>query len=112
MPPRERLHAAAQVRLDAMLSGGALAEIASLAARHLPPDLPIMKALGVPPLIAHLEGRLSLAEARTATLHATRQYQKRQSTWARSRQSQSGWPILTSQNEKLGLNILTKDIAS
>lgn len=95
MPPRAALHAAAEARLDAMLSQGAQDEVARLAARRLAPDLPIMKALGVPPLIAHLEGRLSLAEARTATLHATRQYQKRQSTWARSRQSQLGWPLLT-----------------
>lgn len=95
MPPRAALHAAAEARLDAMLSQGAQDEVARLAARRLARDLPIMKALGVPPLIAHLEGRLSRADARTATLHATRQYQKRQSTWARSRQSQLGWPLLT-----------------
>jgi len=106
MPPRAQLHAAAEARLDAMLKGGALAEVTSLAARRLPPDRPIMKALGVPPLIAYLEGRLSLAEARAATRHATRQYQKRQSTWARSRQSQSGWPLLSTPDPKAALAFL------
>lgn len=93
LPPRPQLHAAAEARLATMLADGALAEVATLAARNLPPDLPVMKALGVPPLLAHLRGALTLAEASTATLHATRQYQKRQSTWARGRLT--GWPILT-----------------
>lgn len=95
MPPRPLLHAAAEARLDIMLSAGAQDEVASLAARRLAPDLPIMKALGVAPLMAHLAGEISLAQARSRILHTTRQYQKRQSTWARSRQSQLGWPQLS-----------------
>lgn len=106
MPPRAALHAAAEARLGAMLSQGAQDEVARLAARRLAPDLPIMKALGVPPLIAHLEGRLSRADARIATLHATRQYQKRQSTWARSHQSQLGWPLLTTPDAETALRQL------
>ncbi len=86
LPPRPALHAAAEQRLDAMLAGGALDEVAALMARQLPPDRPVLAALGVAPLAAHLAGAISLAEARVRTLFATRQYQKRQTTWARGRQ--------------------------
>jgi tRNA dimethylallyltransferase len=44
-----------------------------------------MRALGVPELIAHLEGRLALAEAARRAKAATRQYVKRQATWFRHR---------------------------
>lgn len=92
MPARDVLHRAAEKRLEAMLAGGALDEVRRLAARGLPADRPVMKALGVPPLLAHLRGETGLEAARAATLHATRQYQKRQGTWARGRLT--GWPVL------------------
>ncbi len=81
--PRPVLHARAESRLAAMLAGGALAEVAALLALGLPADAPVRKALAVPQLAAHLAGRCSLAEATAAALAATRQYQKRQQTWAR-----------------------------
>ncbi len=42
-----------------------------------------MKAIGVPELIAHLKGELTLAEAATKAKTATRNYIKRQLTWWR-----------------------------
>ncbi len=81
--PRAALHARAQARLQAMMAGGALAEVAALLALGLPGDAPVMKALAVPQLAAHLAGTLSLHGAVAQALIATRQYQKRQSTWAR-----------------------------
>jgi tRNA dimethylallyltransferase len=81
--PRPELHARAEARLDAMLAGGALAEVARLVARGLPADRPVLRALGVPELASVLAGSMDLAAARAAILHATRQYQKRQQTWAR-----------------------------
>lgn len=90
--PRAALHARAGSRLAAMLAAGALEEVAALVARGLPAELPVMKALAVPQLAAHLAGRLSLADAMGAALAATRQYQKRQQTWARHQFPQ--WPRL------------------
>lgn len=81
--PRAELHARAATRLEAMLADGALDEVAALLALQLPVDAPVMKALAVPQLAAHLAGRLSLDTAMTEALFATRQYQKRQSTWTR-----------------------------
>jgi tRNA dimethylallyltransferase len=81
LPPRDSLYAACNSRFDAMMAAGALEEVARLAARRLPPALPVMKALGVPPLLAHLEGRLPLADAIEAAKLETRRYAKRQLTW-------------------------------
>ncbi|WP_374333936.1 tRNA (adenosine(37)-N6)-dimethylallyltransferase MiaA [Aestuariivirga sp.] len=79
--PREELHARAEARFDRMLEAGALDEARAL--RHLDPMLPAMKAIGLPELIAHLEGALTLAEAASRARAATRQYIKRQLTWWR-----------------------------
>jgi tRNA dimethylallyltransferase len=46
-------------------------------------ELPAARALGVPHLIAHLEGRLSLEDAVAQAVAETRRYAKRQMTWFR-----------------------------
>ena len=56
-PERDELYARIDARFDAMLTAGALEEVAALAARRLDPLLPAMKAHGVPALIRHLRGR-------------------------------------------------------
>jgi tRNA dimethylallyltransferase len=83
MPPREWLYAACETRFVRMIEAGALAEVAALADRRLDPDLPAMKALGVPELLHHLHGELSLEGAVEAGQRRTRQYAKRQMTWFR-----------------------------
>ena len=66
-----------------MMSRGALAEVETLRRRKLDPALPVMRAHGVPHLVAHLDGRLPLAEAVRLGKNDTRQYAKRQFTFAR-----------------------------
>ncbi len=83
-PPRADLHARCDARFDLMLAAGALAEVKSLRARALAPDLPAMKALGVPELMAFLAGEVSLEAAKAAAQMATRRYAKRQGTWFRN----------------------------
>jgi tRNA dimethylallyltransferase len=83
MPPRDRLYRACNERFAAMIAGGALAEAAALFARRLDPDLPAMKAIGLPELFAHLRGELPLTAAVAAGQRATRHYAKRQITWLR-----------------------------
>lgn len=70
-------------RFTAMIAAGALAEVEALARRKLDPALPVMRAHGVPGLIAHLQGRLSLTEAIAKGQADTRAYAKRQETWFR-----------------------------
>jgi len=83
MPPREALYAACDARLQLMLEQGALAEAAALAGRGLDSDLPAMKAVGLPELLAHLRGETTLADATVAAQRATRRFAKRQITWFR-----------------------------
>jgi tRNA dimethylallyltransferase len=91
-PDRAARWAAAAARLDAMIVAGALAEVEALVARRLGPELPVMKALGVGPLSAHLRGHVTLDAALAQTLATTRQYQKRQMTWIRGRLGD--WPVV------------------
>ena len=82
-PDRAELGQRIDARFDAMLARGALDEVAALMQRRLDPALPVMRAHGVPHLIAHLEGRLTLDEAASRSKLDTRHYAKRQFTWAR-----------------------------
>jgi tRNA dimethylallyltransferase len=83
LPPRDALYAACDGRLQAMIAAGALDEVAGLLARGLSPERPIMKAVGVPELAAHLTGTLDLPAAIGLAQQATRRYAKRQYTWFR-----------------------------
>lgn len=47
--------------------------------------LPAMKALGVPELLAFVEGKCSLDEASAQAKLHTRQYAKRQMTWFKNK---------------------------
>ncbi len=82
-PPRDALRSAISYRFAAMLQAGALAEVAALLDQDLDPALPGMRAHGVPELSAHLRGEISLAEAASRAIAATRRYTKRQTTWFR-----------------------------
>lgn len=82
-PERDELYARIDARFDAMLGAGALKEVERLAARNLDPQLPAMKAHGVPALIRHLRGEFSLEEAASIGRADTRRYAKRQFTWFR-----------------------------
>jgi len=82
-PPRETLYARCDARLDLMLEAGALAEVERLAALRLDPGLPAMRALGIRPLLAHIQGMLTLNAALADAKTETRRYAKRQLTWAR-----------------------------
>jgi tRNA dimethylallyltransferase len=90
-PDRDELYARIDARFEAMLAAGALEEVADLAARHLDPLLPAMKAHGVPALIRHLKGEITLEEAATIARADTRHYAKRQFTWFRHQLSEFEW---------------------
>jgi tRNA dimethylallyltransferase len=74
-----------------MLDAGALDEVRALAAHHLDPTLPAMKAHGVPWLIRHLNGEMSLEDAAAGGVMDTRRYAKRQLTWFRNQLPDWPW---------------------
>ncbi len=83
LPPRADLHVRIEQRLQTMIDAGALDELDVLRSKNLSPDLPLMKAVAVPELLAHLEGKLDLTTAIRRASAKTRQYAKRQMTWLR-----------------------------
>ncbi|MGX9350243.1 tRNA (adenosine(37)-N6)-dimethylallyltransferase MiaA [Shimia sp. W99] len=71
-------------RFDLMLEHGALDEARANLATWNPAHLSA-KAIGAPELVAHLQGALTLDDARMQATVATRQFAKRQRTWFRSK---------------------------
>ncbi len=92
-PDRDTLHGRIDARFDAMMASGACDEVRALAARKLDPTLPAMKAHGVPWLIRHLDGEVTLDEAVAHAKLETRQYTKRQATWFRNQLPQFEWVV-------------------
>ena len=90
-PERDDLLGRIDARFDAMMAAGALEEVRTLAARKLAPDLPAMKAHGVPWLVRHLEGEIKLDRAVAEAKRNTRQYTKRQGTWFRNQLPDFAW---------------------
>jgi tRNA dimethylallyltransferase len=90
-PDRQALNAVIAGRFQAMLESGALEEVVALAARKLDPALPVMRAHGVPHLVAHLAGDLSLEAAAARAILDTSHYAKRQFTWARHQMPEFAW---------------------
>ena len=73
-----------------MMANGAPEEVAALRDRRLDPALPVMRAIGVNPLIQYLGGEIELDAAVAAIKQATRNYAKRQRTWLRHQLSLGG----------------------
>jgi len=71
-------------RFDQMIEAGAIEEARAIEALRLDPSLPAMRAVGLPPLLAHVHGEIALSEAAAQAKTATRNYAKRQLTWIRN----------------------------
>lgn len=85
-PPRDALYKRINHRLDIMLKHGVLDEIRNFKQKHIPrmPDdaaMPILKAVGLQPLMAAVAGEKPLDLAVGEAKRDTRHYAKRQYTW-------------------------------
>ena len=80
-PHRPRLYQRIDRRFQGMMMQGAMGEAEALVERNLPPDLPAMKAHGMPWLAAFVRGDISAEEAAENAQRDTRRYAKRQFTW-------------------------------
>jgi tRNA dimethylallyltransferase len=90
-PERQWVYDRCDARFEAMLDNGAIAEVETLLARGLDPELPVMRAIGVPEIAAWLAGEIEADAVVAAGSQATRNYAKRQFTWFR-RQPPPEWP--------------------
>jgi tRNA dimethylallyltransferase len=103
-PDRAWLRARIDARFAAMVETGALAEAEALMRRGLDPALPVMRAHGVPGLIAHLRGEATLDEAIAKGAGDTRAYAKRQFTWFRHQMP--GWTWVAPEEARHQLTLL------
>jgi tRNA dimethylallyltransferase len=81
LPPRDWLYGRCDERFARMFDEGAVEEVELLLAGNLNPNLPILRAIGVPAIAAYLRGELTRDQAIAAGQQATRRYAKRQYTW-------------------------------
>ncbi|MEO0591474.1 MAG: tRNA (adenosine(37)-N6)-dimethylallyltransferase MiaA [Pseudomonadota bacterium] len=104
LPPREWLYERCDQRFEVMLDNGAVEEVEALLARDLDPELPVMRAIGVPEIAALLREEATREETLEAGAQATRNYAKRQYTWFR-RQTEPDWPRITSAIESDNIDL-------
>jgi tRNA dimethylallyltransferase len=82
--PKDWLTPRIEKRFNLMLDAGALDEAEAMLPTWDPAHLS-SKAIGAPELIAHIQGKMSLAQAREEAIIGSRRYAKRQRTWFRAR---------------------------
>ncbi len=102
--PRQFLYSRINDRFAGMVESGALREAGKIRNRGIPETSPAMKALGLRPLIDHLEGGLTLEAAIKEAQKLTRQYAKRQLTWFKNQFE--GWCWLDAQRDDLKDQVL------
>jgi tRNA dimethylallyltransferase len=98
LPSRDWLYARCNDRFAHMMRHGAIEEVKALLSRHLHPNLPIMRAIGVREIAGYLDSGTTLEEAIEAGQQATRRYAKRQYTWF-AHQPPPDWPRFEEQLE-------------
>ncbi|HYV19177.1 MAG TPA: tRNA (adenosine(37)-N6)-dimethylallyltransferase MiaA [Verrucomicrobiae bacterium] len=81
---RRRLYERIDARADGFFARGLLEETRGLLARGVRRDANAFKAIGSREALAHLDGTMTLDEARAETRLRTRRYAKRQWTWFRN----------------------------
>jgi len=89
LPDRQALYRRINQRFATMLGQGAGEEVAEVAARTreqglYPLELPLAQALGFKELLATQEAGIALAQAQDRASQVSRNYAKRQLTWARN----------------------------
>jgi tRNA dimethylallyltransferase len=82
---REELIKRISLRTVKMLQKGAIEEVKKLSTKKIKKDFSVNKVIGVNELRQYLKKQMTLYEVRKLISIRTRQYAKRQATWARSR---------------------------
>lgn len=81
---RKKLYKQCEKRFDMMLDNGAIEEVERLNYAKINPELPAMKALGVPEILKLIRGEWELDMVVENAKRSTRRYAKRQMTWFRN----------------------------
>jgi len=81
--PREILASRIEARLKRMLKSGWLEETEKVLKQKYPPDCPGLQSIGYPEIISYLNKKISYTEMTEQIFVSSKQYAKRQQTWAR-----------------------------
>ena len=82
---REELIKRISIRSNKMMEVGAIKEVKKFIKSKVKKDLSVNKVIGIDELTQYLEKKINLDQAKELITIKTRQYAKRQATWARSR---------------------------
>ncbi len=106
---RSDLHTRIELRFDAMLAAGLLAEVRRFFERSdLTAEHPSMRAVGYRQIWRYLAGHCALSEARDQAIAATRQLAKRQLTWLRRREHAQWFDSMHSDVARALMNALSQ----
>jgi len=94
--PRELLHKKIEKRVNKMFSEGAVEEVKKFYKMKINEELSSNKIIGIKEISDYLQGEITLIKARELIIQKTRQYAKRQFTWARGHMK--SWEMIYSPN--------------
>ena len=94
--PRELLHKNIENRVEKMIKEGAIRETKKFFNIKINKELSSNKIIGLKEIKDYLDGKISLIDAKELIAQKTRQYAKRQFTWARGHMK--SWDMIYSAN--------------
>ena len=94
--PRELLHEKIEKRVEKMFNDGAIDEVKKFYNMKVNKELSSNKIIGIKEIKDYLQGKITLIKAQELIAQKTRQYAKRQFTWARGHMK--SWEMIYSPN--------------
>ena len=94
--PRELLHKKIEKRVDKMFNDGAIEEVKKFYKMKVNKEQSSNKIIGIKEIKDYLRGKITLTKAKELIIQKTRQYAKRQFTWARGHMK--SWEMIYSSD--------------
>ena len=94
--PRELLHKKIEKRVEKMFNDGAVDEVKKFYKMKVNKELSSNKIIGIKEIRDYLQGKITLIKTKELITQKTRQYAKRQFTWARGHMK--SWEMIYSPN--------------
>ena len=94
--PKDLLHTKVEKRVEKMFSDGVVSEVKNFVKMKVKVDLSPNKIIGVKEINDYLKGKVTLVKAKELIKQKTRQYAKKQFTWARGHMK--SWKMIYSSN--------------
>ena len=94
--PREHLYEKIEQRVEKMFNEGAIDEVKRFYKMKVDKDLSSNKIIGIKEIKDYIQGKITLIRAKELIRQKTRQYAKRQLTWARGHMK--SWEMIYSPN--------------